>query len=365
MKAGKSRSKDRKFRRTGRHTAPSQAQKVAQRAGKAAPAVAVVGALAAAPQTAFAATSPRAAAGHAAPATRAQHVTRAHLDAGPPARTPARPRHPGRQAARSYTVRTGDTLSGIAQRFYGHATDWEWLYHINRAKISDPNLIYTGQVFSAPADPPASVRNGTYQARHARSAVASSAVASGSSLAAPQPAARHGRGAAPRARVRRALVRRARVRRARAPRTPARRLVTACRAQGRRAGWCPANYAAIVSFLTAHGYTGNAAAGIAGNIWQESGGNPESVGDGGGGLIGWTPLPGGYVTGNYAADLQTQLTAVLAFNRIWSQYIPALNAASSPAAAAAIYVTDFERAGIPAVGNREAAAEAVAAACGI
>jgi hypothetical protein len=28
-------------------------------------------------------------------------------------------------------------------------------------------------------------------------------------------------------------------------------------------------------------------------------------------------------------------------------------------------VTDFERAGIPAVGNREAAAEAVAAACGI
>ncbi len=127
----------------------------------------------------------------------------------------------------------------------------------------------------------------------------------------------------------------------------------------------PANYAAIVNFLTAHGYTGNAAAGIAGNIWQESGGNPESVGDGGGGLIGWTPLPGGYVTGNYAADLQTQLAAILTFNQIWSQYIPTLNAASSPAAAAAIYVTDFERAGIPAVGNREAAAEAVASACGI
>ena len=127
----------------------------------------------------------------------------------------------------------------------------------------------------------------------------------------------------------------------------------------------PANYAAIVGFLTSHGYTGNAAAGIAGNIWQESGGNPESVGDGGGGLIGWTPLPGGYVTGNPAADLQTQLTAILAFNRIWAQYVPTLNAASSPAAAAAIYVTDFERAGIPAVGNREAAAEAVASACGI
>ena len=127
----------------------------------------------------------------------------------------------------------------------------------------------------------------------------------------------------------------------------------------------PANYAAIVGFLTSHGYTGNAAAGIAGNIWQESDGNPESVGDGGGGLIGWTPLPGGYVTGNPSADLQTQLAAILTFNHIWAQYIPTLDAASSPAAAAAIYVTDFERAGIPAVGNREAAAEAVAAACGI
>ena len=127
----------------------------------------------------------------------------------------------------------------------------------------------------------------------------------------------------------------------------------------------PANYAAIVGFLTSHGYTGNAAAGMAGNIWQESGGNPESVGDGGGGLIGWTPLPGGYVTGNPSADLQTQLAAILTFNQIWSQYIPTLNAAPSPAAAAAIYVTDFERAGIPAVGNREAAAEAVASACGI
>ena len=40
----------------------------------------------------------------------------------------------------------------------------------------------------------------------------------------------------------------------------------------------PANYVAIVSFLTAHGYTGIAAAGIAGNISQESEGNPESVG---------------------------------------------------------------------------------------
>jgi nucleoid-associated protein YgaU len=170
VKAGKSRSKSRKFRRIGRHTAPSQTVKVAQAAGKAAPAVAVVGALAAAPQTAFASTSaPAAATSHAAPGTQRHQVTRAHLDAAA---------HPGRQAARTYTVRTGDTLSGIAQQFYGHASDWQWLYHLNRAKISDPNLIYTGQVFSAPADPPASVRNGTYQARHSKGAAATSTAVS-------------------------------------------------------------------------------------------------------------------------------------------------------------------------------------------
>jgi hypothetical protein len=123
------------------------------------------------------------------------------------------------------------------------------------------------------------------------------------------------------------------------------------------------NYAAIVQFMLAHGYSHNAAAGMAGNIYQESKGNPESVGMGGGGLIGWTPLPSGFVTGSPSADLQTQLAAILTYNQGWAQYIPALNAASSPAAAADIYVTDFERAGIPAASTREAAAEAVAAAC--
>ena len=36
--------------------------------------------------------------------------------------------------------------------------------------------------------------------------------------------------------------------------------------------------------------------------------------------------------------------------------VPTLNAAGSPAQAAGIYVTDFERAGIPAYSRREAAA---------
>jgi hypothetical protein len=120
-----------------------------------------------------------------------------------------------------------------------------------------------------------------------------------------------------------------------------------------------------VSYLLGHGYSKNAAAGIAGNMYQESKGDPESVGMGGGGLIGFTPLPGGYVTGNPAADLQKQLAAVLKYNQQWSQYLPALNSAATPSAAAYIYVTDFERAGIPAAGTREASAQAVAKACGI
>lgn len=130
-------------------------------------------------------------------------------------------------------------------------------------------------------------------------------------------------------------------------------------------GMLPAHYARIVGFLTSHGYTGLAAAGIAGNIYQESQGNPESVGTGGGGLIGWTPLPTGFVTGNIGADLRTQLHALLAFNQQWAQYLPALNAAASATQAADIYMADFERPGLPAAGNREAAANAVASACGL
>jgi hypothetical protein len=127
----------------------------------------------------------------------------------------------------------------------------------------------------------------------------------------------------------------------------------------------PLNYGAIVTFLTGHGYSGNAAAGIAGNIYQESKGDPESVGMGGGGLIGWTPLPSGFVTGDAPADLRTQLAAILTYNNGWSGYLPALNSAATPADAAYIYVTDFERAGIPAASTREASAGAVASACGL
>jgi LysM repeat protein len=356
------RSKARKIRKSGRHAAPSQVHKAAQRAGRAAPAVAVVGALTATGAAALASAAPASAAAQAAATFRgpAGHVHRARLDAATPAHQRRAARH-ARQVAQSYTVHTGDTLSGIAQRFYGHASDWPYLYDVNGAKISDPNLIYTGEVLRVPGNPPASVLNGTYQPRHATQSSATTTTAVRSApdsdqAASPGPQASSSSSSAPQSSASQAPT-------SSAPATVTSSSGHACTGSG--GAMLPENYGAIVTFLTAHGYTGNAAAGIAGNIWQESGGNPESVGDGGGGLIGWTPLPGGYVTGNPAADLQTQLNAILTFNQIWAQYIPALNAAASPAQAADIYVTDFERAGIPAAANREAAANAVAAACGL
>jgi hypothetical protein len=126
----------------------------------------------------------------------------------------------------------------------------------------------------------------------------------------------------------------------------------------------PLNYATIVNFLIAHGYTSIAATGIAGNIYQESGGNPESGSAAAGGLIGWTPLPSGYITGNPTADLQTQLAGLLVFNDNLGEFLPALDAATTPVDAAYVYMTYFERPGFPAASNRENAAIAVASACG-
>jgi hypothetical protein len=129
-------------------------------------------------------------------------------------------------------------------------------------------------------------------------------------------------------------------------------------------GILPLNYVTIVNFLIAHGYPSIVAAGIAGNIHQESGGDPE-VGDAAaGGLIGWTPLPGGYITGDPAADLQTQLQALLVFNDNLAEFLPALDATTTPADAAYIYMLYFERPSFPAAASRQASAIAVAAACG-
>ena len=48
-------------------------------------------------------------------------------------------------SAGSYTVQSGDTLGRIAARF-GTAGGWQGLYAKNTDRISDPQMIYVGQV---------------------------------------------------------------------------------------------------------------------------------------------------------------------------------------------------------------------------
>ncbi len=50
-----------------------------------------------------------------------------------------------------YTIAKGDTLSGIAKRFYGNAMDYPFVFEANREVIKDPDLIYPGQKIRIPA----------------------------------------------------------------------------------------------------------------------------------------------------------------------------------------------------------------------
>jgi nucleoid-associated protein YgaU len=53
-------------------------------------------------------------------------------------------------AATTYTVRAGDTLSGIAKQLYGHANDYMDIFNANKDQLSDPDKIKPGQVLKIP-----------------------------------------------------------------------------------------------------------------------------------------------------------------------------------------------------------------------
>lgn len=172
-----------KIRRRGRHATPSQVEKVALQAGKAAPAVAIAGALVAAPQVSNAAAVPANVVttatqeGHAAVAavteTRGVAATVDSFATRTVAVTTANAaRHAATAQSTYYAVRGGDTLSSIADRMYHNAGDWQYLYHENASTISDPNLIYAGQHLLVPATAPAHYTLSDYVPRHAASAVA-------------------------------------------------------------------------------------------------------------------------------------------------------------------------------------------------
>jgi LysM repeat protein len=140
----------RKVRRTGRHATPSQVEKVAEKAGKAAPAVAIAGALVALPQSA-----------HAEVKTSARATTVTEQ-----AHTAALVKKAAQPASRTYTVRSGDTLSGIARTFYGNPARWTWIYAANRSRVHNPNIIYVGEKLTIPDHAPSGTAS--YTARHAK-----------------------------------------------------------------------------------------------------------------------------------------------------------------------------------------------------
>jgi LysM repeat protein len=154
-----------KIRRQGRHTTPSQVEKVAEKAGRAAPAMAIAGVLVAVPHSHHA----------SAPAAKPAAVTAAFVQKSEPvAKTTAKTTAKATTTKhRTYDVKSGDTLSSIARHYYSNAKDWQWLYHENDKTISNPDLIYPGENLYVPYDPPANYTLKNYTPRHAKTTTAS------------------------------------------------------------------------------------------------------------------------------------------------------------------------------------------------
>jgi hypothetical protein len=120
--------------------------------------------------------------------------------------------------------------------------------------------------------------------------------------------------------------------------------------------------AQIARVLLANGVNRIGAAGIIGNAYAESSFDPAAQGYGGGGLWGFTASP------NSLADLQAyasqrggQWTNAALQTRFLLEHvapstISAINAAGTPEAAAEIFMTQFERPGIPRLDVRQEAA---------
>jgi nucleoid-associated protein YgaU len=57
---------------------------------------------------------------------------------------------PAAAAAKTYTVKAGDTLSAIAKAQLGSASDYTKIFEANRDQLSDPDKIQPGQVLKIP-----------------------------------------------------------------------------------------------------------------------------------------------------------------------------------------------------------------------
>jgi len=58
---------------------------------------------------------------------------------------------PAPKSTETYEVVKGDTLWGIAKKYYGNGAKYTVIHNANKDKISNPNLIYPGQVLTIPS----------------------------------------------------------------------------------------------------------------------------------------------------------------------------------------------------------------------
>ena len=54
--------------------------------------------------------------------------------------------------SKTYTVKSGDTLSKISKEFYGEANKYNQIFEANKPMLSDPDKIYPGQVLRIPPE---------------------------------------------------------------------------------------------------------------------------------------------------------------------------------------------------------------------
>jgi len=71
-----------------------------------------------------------------------------------------------KSATRTYTVRSGDSLSVISEHFYGTSAHWRWIFDANRSKISNPNSIFVGEKLTIPYHAPTTTTS--YTPKHAK-----------------------------------------------------------------------------------------------------------------------------------------------------------------------------------------------------
>jgi Phage tail lysozyme len=113
------------------------------------------------------------------------------------------------------------------------------------------------------------------------------------------------------------------------------------------------NAEAIYKALRGMGLSDNAASGVAGNVYQESKGDPKAYNPAGGGLFGLTNANGGNPHGG---SLTEQLALLFGYIKANGSIADVNAHASTPTEAATYFSQHYERPGDPQLQNRIAAA---------